>query len=160
MRLISCAALLVLFAGCQKEAVSPPPAAREPVAKTVTTTAPPVTVEGKKEVSVAFTQPDLLASFVVGTKSGAATQSSTVARKNDAIGFDVALKSVPDGLAATVEVVDHKETKVFSERKVVPPTAKNVSFVWSDRKRKAGEYKVRLLLGGDQYAEQPLKISE
>lgn len=151
-------AAVMLLAGCQKEAAAPPPAPKTTV-KQVTTTAPPVTIEGKQEFAVAFTQPDLLASFVVGTKKGTATEASKTARKSEVISFDIIVKEVPAGLAATVEVFDDKETKVYSERKLVPQS-KNVSLAWNDPKKKAAEYKVRLLLGGDQYAEEKLTISE
>jgi hypothetical protein len=149
---------LIVLAGCQKEAATPPPAPKTTV-KQVTTTAPPVAIEGKQEFAVAFAQPDLLASFVVGTKSGTATQAAKVAKKADVVAFDVVVKNVPAGLAATVEVFDAKDTKVYSERKLVP-ASKTVSMAWNDPKKKAGEYKVRLFLGGDQYAEQPLTINK
>ena len=158
MRLTTLAvATAILLTGCQKEA-APPPAAPKTTVKQVTTTAPPVAIEGKQEFAVAFTQPDLLHSFVVGTKKGTATQASKVAKKAEVIAFDVIVKDVPAGLAATVEVFDAKENKIFSERKVVPQS-KSVSLTWNDPKKKDGEYKVRLFLGGDQYAEQPLTIN-
>lgn len=148
---------ILLTVGCRKEPESTAAPAKKLPQQAVTTTAPPVTIEGEKTYSVGFAQPDLLGAFVVGKRSGSSMQPATEFRAADVIVADVTLKEVPKGLAATLEIVGSDGKPVYSDRRIVGEKERRVSFEWREPK-KEGDYTARLLLGGDQYDEARVKI--
>lgn len=151
-----CLTLFLTLACREEQRVASPPA--PPKTKSVTTTAPPVKIEGEKKFEIGFAQPDLLGSFVIGRKNGTRTEAATEFKATETIAADVTLKEVPPGLAATLDVIGSGGKSAFNQRIVVPNAARSVSFTWSGAK-KPGDYTARLLLGGDQYAETKITIA-